>query len=263
MLEAMIRLAAEAGKIMLEAESAEKEIREKEGSANFVTQYDVAVQRFLQQECAKIMPQAGFLGEEENSCRMKASGPVFIVDPIDGTTNFIHRYRHSAVSIALADKGQVRFGVVCNPYTNEIFSAEKNKGAWRNGRSIQVSQRSLSQALVCFGTSPYAPELAEKSFALAKELFEKAEDIRRSGSAALDLCAVAAGQCELSFELTLQPWDFAAAALIVEEAGGKVSRLDGSPLALLAPNPVLAANELCYEEFLNWREKGKRGNQDE
>lgn len=261
MLDLLEQLAAEAGKMLLEAENQDKEIREKEGTANFVTQYDVALQRYLQEQCAQLLPEAGFLGEEGPSQKRVLQRLVFIVDPIDGTTNFIHRYRHSAVSIALAEEGRVLLGAVCNPYTNEIFSAERNKGARRNGKPIQVSGRSLSEALVCFGTSPYAPELARSSFALAEELFARAADLRRSGSAALDLCSVAAGQCELSFELTLQPWDFAAASLIVEEAGGKVSRLDGSALDLLAANSVLAANAVCYEEFMN--RKGKRGSIDE
>lgn len=249
MLEQMIAAAIEAGKIMLDAENAEKDVQEKEGSANFVTQYDVAVQNYLQEALRKVMPEAGFLGEEAGASHPDQASWQFIVDPIDGTTNFIHQYRHSAVSIALAQDETVQYGVVYNPYTQEVFSAQRGKGAWRNGKRIHVSARPLSQGLVCFGTAPYNPELAAESFRLAKLLFDHAADIRRSGSAALDMCAIAAGWCELNFEMVLQPWDFAAVSLILEEAGGRISRIDGKPLELYMPNPVVAGNPECYREF--------------
>ena len=249
MSEEIIEAARQAGKIMLEAEKASIDVKEKTGSANFVTQYDMAVQENLRQALQKICPEAAFLGEEGND-RPEQTELVFIVDPIDGTTNFIHGYRHSAISIALARRGRVEYGVVYNPYTQEIFSAARGQGAYRNGAPIHVSNRPMKEALICFGTSPYDPSLAEPSFRLAKRLFDMAADIRRSGSAALDLCAIAAGQCEFDFELVLQPWDFAASSLLIEEAGGRVSRLDGTPLRILEPNPVIAGNKVVYEAFL-------------
>ena len=249
MLEEIIEAARQAGKIMLEAEKASIDVKEKTGSANFVTQYDMAVQENLRQALQRICPEADFLGEEGNE-RPEQTALVFIVDPIDGTTNFIHGYRHSAISIALAQNGKIEYGVVYNPYTEEVFSAARGRGAYRNGEPIHVSNRPMKEALICFGTSPYDPSLAEPSFRLAKRLFDIAADIRRSGSAALDLCAIAAGQCEFDFELVLQPWDFAASSLMIEEAGGRISRPDGTPLHILEPNPVIAGNRLTYDAFL-------------
>ena len=244
MLEEIIEAARQAGRIMLEAEKMSMDVKEKTGSANFVTQYDMAVQENLRRALKKICPEADFLGEEGND-RPEQTELVFIVDPIDGTTNFIHGYRHSAISIALAQNGKIEYGVVYNPYTEEVFSAARGRGAYRNGEPIHVSSRPMKEALICFGTSPYDPSLAEASFRLAKRLFDMAADIRRSGSAAL-----AAGQCEFDFELVLQPWDFAASSLMIEEAGGRISRLDGAPLRILEPNPVIAGNRLTYETFL-------------
>ena len=249
MLDQIITAAIAAGEIMLEAENEDKEVQEKEGSANFVTKYDVAVQNFLQGELNKIMPEAGFLGEEEGAGEADDASWQFIVDPIDGTTNFIHQYRHSCVSIALAKDKVVQYGVVYNPYTQEVFSAQRGVGVWRNGKPIHVSDRPLREGLVCFGTAPYNVELANISFKLAKALFDRAADIRRSGSAALDMCAIASGWCEFNFEMVLQPWDFAAVSLILEEAGGKIIRPDGSPLDLYKPNPVVAGNAVCYQEY--------------
>ena len=248
MLEEIIRAAREAGKIMLEGEKEPIDVKTKAGAANFVTQYDLAVQENLREALKKICPEADFLGEE-GEAKTTGTELVFIVDPIDGTTNFIHGYRHSAISIALAREGKVEYGVVYNPYTEVVFSAKRGEGARRNGETIRVSNRPMEEALICFGTSPYDPSLAEASFRLAKKLFDRAADIRRSGSAALDLCAIAAGQCEFDFELVLQPWDFAASSLIIEEAGGCVSRPSGAPLRILEPNPLIAGNRPVYEAF--------------
>lgn len=249
MLEQIMEAAKQAGEIMLGAENEDKDVRKKEGSANYVTRYDVAVQKYLQKTLREIFPEAGFLGEEDGENRPDEASWQFIVDPIDGTTNFIHQYRHSAVSIALAKEKTIHYGVVYNPYTQEIFCAERGKGAWRNGCPIHVSERGLEEGLVCFGTSPYDPALADRSFRLAKALFDRAADIRRSGSAALDMCAIAAGWCELNFEWVLQPWDYAAVSLILEEAGGRISRIDGKPLDIYAPCPVVAGNPKAYETF--------------
>lgn len=133
MLEEVIEAARQAGRIMLEAEKMSMDVKEKTGSANFVTQYDMAVQENLRRALKKICPEADFLGEEGND-RPEQTELVFIVDPIDGTTNFIHGYRHSAISIALAQNGKIEYGVVYNPYTEEVFSAARGRGGlpeWR------------------------------------------------------------------------------------------------------------------------------------
>lgn len=141
-------------------------------------------------------------------------------------------------------KNQERFlGVVYNPYLKEVFTAVRGKGAYLNGNPISVSGEDLENGIVLFGTSPYNTELARASFDMAYDYFQKCLDIRRSGSAALDLCAVAAGRAERYFELILSPWDFAAGALIVEEAGGIVTTTEGEKLPNLQKTSVLARNK--------------------
>ena len=217
-------------------------IDSKEGPANFVTEYDEKVQRLLEKDLKQIVPDAKFVGEEENTNTVSDKGRYFIVDPIDGTTNFIKDYHMSCISVALLEDGEVKIGVIYNPYLDEMFCAVKGEGAYCNERRIFVSEQPLSNGLVLFGTSPYNKELNKKSFEMAYEFFTQALDIRRSGSAALDLCSIAAGRAELYFELKLSPWDYAAGSLLVEEAGGIVTTIDGERLCFDRPCSVLAKN---------------------
>lgn len=232
----------ECAQIMLRADHAHAGVDEKAGKANLVTKYDKMVQKALQEKLMDILPEAVFVGEEEDIHASIQEGLAFIVDPIDGTNNFIKDYRCSAISVGVTRDGEAYMGVVYNPYLDEMFTAAAGQGAFLNGKEIHVSEEPLENGIVIFGTSPYYEELAEQSFKLAYEYFLKAMDVRRSGSAAIDLCNVAAGRAELFFELRLSPWDFAAGSLIVTEAGGKVTQMDGSPLNLSRPCPVLAAN---------------------
>ena len=135
--------------------------------------------------------------------------------------------------------------MVYNPYLEEFYYAQKGRGAYCNGKAIHVSDEPLERGIVIFGTAPYYQEYADQTFALARKYFDKALDLRRSGSAAIDLCNVAAGRAELYFECVLSPWDFAAGSLIVEEAGGKVTTLDGGPLTLERKCSVLATNGIA------------------
>lgn len=235
----------ECARIMLLADRNEAAVDEKAGKANFVTKYDKKVQEAIKEKLLHILPEAAFVGEEEDIHASIEKGLAFIVDPIDGTTNFIKDYHTSAISVGVTRDGEPYMGAVYNPYLDEMFTAISGHGAFLNGEPIHVSKEPLENGIVIFGTAPYYEELAKKSFQLAYEYFQKALDIRRSGSAALDLCNVAAGRAELFFELRLSPWDFAAGSLIVREAGGVVTQMDGSPLRLSAPCPVLATNCVC------------------
>ena len=124
-----------------------------------------------------------------------------------------------------------------------MFWAQRGKGAYCGKQRIFVSKKPLSDGLVLFGTAPYYRELADKSFEMAKSYFDRSLDVRRSGSAALDLCSVASGRAELFFELRLQPWDFAAGALLISEAGGRITTVDGEPLCFDRPQSVLAVGD--------------------
>ena len=242
-LNEIIVAAKECGQVMLQADRNNFGIKDKAGKANFVTAYDCKIQEMLQIKLAQILPEAEFLGEEED-CRINRKAEyIFVVDPIDGTTNFIKDYHMSCVSIGLIRNGKRYLGVVHNPYLDETFSAISGEGAYMNGNAIHVSSDDLENGVVLFGSSPYNTELAKDSFELAYEYFQKCLDIRRSGSAALDLCSIASGRAELYFELILSPWDFAAGALIVEEAGGIVTTVEGDTLLCLEKSSVLARNK--------------------
>ena len=216
----------------------------KSGRADLVTQYDKQVQERLRTGLLEIMPDAHFVGEEGSTQQFAPTGTFFIVDPIDGTTNFIKDYHFSCISVALVVDNAAELGVIYNPYADEMFYAQRGEGAFCNGKRLHVSSEPLENAIIVFGTAPYHEELNEKTFSLAYSYFRKALDIRRSGSAALDLCTIAAGRAELFFELVLSPWDYAAGALIVEEAGGLVSDCDCHPLAYDRPCSVLARNNV-------------------
>lgn len=231
-LEEITDVAKRAGDLMIAA--SDPKVKEKSGHANFCTETDEKIQEFLVRELAKVVPEAQFLGEEEGKDefieKMK-SGFLFVLDPIDGTSNFIYSYRPSVVSIALLKDGRPYIGVVYNPFNDEMYSAEAGKGAFLNGERIMSGISPLSYSLVVFGTAPYYTELRDKTFEMAKDILPLCVDIRRSGTAAWDMCCVAAGRCGLYFELRLQLWDYAAAALIATEAGCIVSDAKGKPLS--------------------------------
>ncbi len=232
----------ECGDIMFHARRDPSMVTAKEGHANFVTTYDKTIQERLRNGLMDILPDSLFVGEEEDIHPRINKGYVFIVDPIDGTTNFIRDYKQSCISVALLKDGVQQIGLVYNPYLDEMFSAVKGGGAYLNGAKIRVSHLPLKEGIVIFGTSPYYRELNRKSFDLAYQYFQRALDIRRSGSSALDLCSIAAGRAEVFFELRLSPWDYAAGSLIVTEAGGVVTTAEGSPLKFDTPCSCLATN---------------------
>ena len=251
--EKIIAQMREAGKIMLSAHGVEEnagEIDEKAGTANFVTVYDVKVQNFLMEGLKELLPEAVFLAEEKDvQPENTQKGFCFVIDPIDGTTNFIHNYRCSVISVGLLLDGEPYFGAVYNPYQDRVYSAVRGEGAFCNGKPIHVSKRDLSHAMISYGSTPYYKStLTEATFGLMKELFLVGGDIRRSGSAAFDLCMVASGRSDVFFEMRLSPWDYAAGMLLITEAGGWISRMDGTPLRVGDVCSVLAGNAVCREE---------------
>jgi myo-inositol-1(or 4)-monophosphatase len=249
MFDKLSSIVRRAGDIILSADMNKAELEVKSGPGDFVTKYDRAVQDMLCDELKKVLPEAEFIGEETGLVNRKRNGYCFIVDPIDGTTNFAWNYRHSAVSIGLAHQEKIVIGLVYNPYTDELFYAEAGKGAYLNGKHIYASERRLKNGLVCFGSSPYDKTKADATFSLAKLLYKNSLDVRRSGSAALDICYIACGRCELFYEMTLSPWDYAAASLIVSEAGGMITTLQGESLQFDDKTSVLAGGSEAYDDF--------------
>ncbi len=210
----------------------------KEGSANFVTAYDVKVQEFLKEGLTRLLPTAAFFAEEDGeSSRAIGSGYTFIIDPIDGTTNFMCGYNTSAVSVGLLLDGQPIFGGIYDPYRDEYFSAVAGQGATCNGDPIRVSERPVTRAIVAIGSAPYRKDtLAETMISMTTDLFHIFADFRRSGSAALDICHVASGRLDAFCEPILSPWDYAAGSVILAEAGGIATNFAGKPLNLSAPS---------------------------
>lgn len=249
LLENIIAAVKKCGQIILLARDPGDYSTVKEGKANYVTKYDVAVQQTLKEELLKLCPGADFVGEEGQEEKALSGKEAFIVDPIDGTTNFIKGRRMSCVSVAYVRDGQTEIGIVYNPYANEVFSAQRGCGSYLNGAALHVKDLPLTEELVTFGTAPYYPEYIDATFDLAKKLHRVCLDVRRTGSAAIDLCDVAAGRSGLFFEYKLQPWDYAAGGLIAREAGAVVSRLDGSDLSLKNAGSVLAGTPQACREF--------------
>ncbi len=243
MLQKIIDVARQCGDLICSAHADNIQIK-SENPKNLVTEYDTGVQEILQTELLKILPEASFLGEEGEK-RFNRDGYCFICDPIDGTTNFVKNLKHSAVSIALLKDGTPILGVIYDPYLDEMFWAEKGKGAFCNGKQIHTSTEPLENSLIVFGTSPYNSELHEKTWNLAAKSLEISLDVRRMGAAVLDLTAVACGRYGLYWELEAQPWDYAAGCLIVEEAGGIIRTFENKSLTdYFKPSSIAAmANE--------------------
>ena len=241
LIEQAVKAVRKAGALLTD-QSAVRNIWAK-SETDFVTNVDVTVQETLKAQLASLAPEIQFMGEEQDNSRLDWHRPCWLLDPVDGTTNLIHSFRHSAVSLALSEAGQILFGVVYNPYSGECFTARRGQGAFCNGSPIRVSGADrLEDSLLCAGTVPGRRELADKAFCQMRNLYNVCQDIRRTGCASLDLCWVACGRLDGYVELFLQPWDYAAGLLIVNEAGGRITAPDGSPLSLCQGGPLLASN---------------------
>ena len=241
-------IAREAGRIILSFGS--YDVEQKEGHANFVTSVDKAVEDYLFVELPRLVPGSLFIGEEQENDAL-TDAPTWVIDPVDGTTNLIHDCHWSAFSIALLENKTPVIGIVYHPWSGEMYWARIGGGAQLCGRPIRAAQHPFPSALVAFGTSPYHAELAEASLRTALTFLQRCADIRRGGSAALDLAYVACGRLDVYFELTLKPWDFAAGALLVTEAGGRFMMPQSREgVRFDCPQGVLAASEGCAQEAL-------------
>jgi myo-inositol-1(or 4)-monophosphatase len=213
------------------------------GPADFVSSADLESERTLRDALLGAYPGYGFLAEESAATAGNGAGARFIVDPLDGTTNFLHGVPHFAVSVALEEHGRLVAGVVFDPAKDELFSSEAGAGAWLGDERIQVSEENdLAMALVGTGI-PHnnRPERHEQYLAVLSEVMRGSAGIRRFAAAALDLCYVGAGRLDAFFEMGLSPWDVAAGALIVREAGGRVAEPSGGDDVVRSGN-VLATN---------------------
>ncbi len=245
---ALCEQAARAGGEVLLSWIGRFEVREK-GPSDLVTEADWASQEAIRKILLTAFPQHGFISEEADAPRDATAEYCWVVDPLDGTTNYVHQLPHYAVSVALVHRGRPIVGAVFDPVHGECFTAAEGQGAHLNGRPIHASQvRDLSQALAAASFSAKVePDSPEIDLFIAALL--SCQAVRRTGSAALNLCYVAAGRLDAFWALSTKAWDVAAGVLLVEEAGGVVTRLDGGPLALDLPHPVASATRPLHEQF--------------
>jgi myo-inositol-1(or 4)-monophosphatase len=220
------------------------------GPRNFVTAADHRAEAIVREELARARPDYGFLGEEGGAHPGTDRTHRWIVDPLDGTTNFLHGIPHFAVAIALERNGTVVAGLVYNPANDEMFVAERGKGAFLNDKRMRVAARQrLADAIVGCGLPHHGRgdlALARNEIAATQRAFA---GLRRYGAAALDLAWIAAGRLDAYWERDLSPWDLAAGALLVREAGGFVTDIDGGD-AILQKGNVVAGNETMHRELL-------------
>ena len=228
------------------------DIEQKDGCENIVTSSDVAVQDFLCQQLSLLMPSSGFLCEEKDRNDAQLHEYTWIIDPIDGTANYSRGIDQCAICVGLKHGEEMEMGVVYLPRTDEMFYAEKGKGAFCNGKSIHVSERAFNNGVLCTALPVYHKEYTDICSRIIIDAFHQCNDIRRFGACAPELCYLAMGRCELYFEYLLSPWDYAAASLILTEAGGIISSAQGCPLCLTEPSGVIAANNAAnYRQLLD------------
>lgn len=242
----IIEVAHGAGKLIMNR--SDIRIRQKGDIANIVTTMDVKSQDYILSRLVTIMPEAKIIAEESDTNEFD-DGYVWVVDPIDGTTNYAYDIKHSCISIALLKGGKGCIGVVYNPYLEETFVGVKGHGSYLNGKILTANEHDLASSLVVVGTSPYAKEKADITFDNLKKIFVHTRDIRRSGSATLDLCYVACGRYDAFYEASLAPWDYSAAATIIKEAGGIIDAIEPDVWGYEKSIGVIAGNKNNYSDL--------------
>ena len=260
LLNVMVKAARHAGRTLKrdfgEVEHLQVSLK---GPANFVTAADRRVETMLHEELCKARPGYGFLGEEGGRQEGTDKTNTWIVDPLDGTTNFLHGIPQFAISIGLEREGTIVAGVVYNPANDDLFTAERGKGAFLNDRRLRVaSRRRLDDAVIACGLPHYGRgdlEVGRKELAAVQE---QVAGLRRFGSAALDLAWIAAGRLDGYWERNLSPWDMAAGLLLVREAGGFVTDLDGGD-AVFATGHIVAGNEAIHGGLLRVLQAAAKG----
>lgn len=229
----------------------------RKGPGDFVTAADLKAEKILREELAKARPGYSFLLEEAGEVKGSDKSHRWIIDPLDGTTNFMHGIPVFAISIALERAGEVVAGLVYNPVTDEMFLAEKGRGAFLNNRRLRVAARTeLTDAVICTGI-PHLGRPSPLFLPMLSELMPRVAGIRRTGSAALDLAYVAAGRFDGFWEAGLAPWDMAAGLCLIREAGGTVSDLSGKD-KIFKTGGVLTANERLHGPLLDLLKKVRK-----
>lgn len=250
MLNFAIQTAREAGQILLDKYGRKINISKK-GDINLVTEADLASEKLIVERIKSYYPRHAILAEESGEAVIVGGDAnwKWIIDPLDGTTNFAHGYPCFCVTIALEHQGEIVIGVTFDPTRDEVFAAERGSGATLNGKKIRVSDtENLSDALIVTGF-PYDFAKRENFAHHLTQFLLNSRGVRRDGSAAIDMAYVACGRFDGFWEEGLNPWDVAAGKLLIEEAGGRVSYYDDSPFSIYQP-PILASNGLIHGEMM-------------
>jgi myo-inositol-1(or 4)-monophosphatase len=243
------RLARQAGRILSESYEKDHQVDFK-GTIDLVTEVDHASEVFLIGEISRLFPGHSFLAEESGAS-VGQTEHLWIIDPLDGTVNYAHGVPLFCVSIAYSYRGQVMLGAVYDPLRDELFTAERGKGAWVNGRPLKASTTDeLIRSLLVTGFSYDVWKSEQDNLDNFVRFSKMTQGVRRLGSAALDLCYVAAGRFEGYWELSVKAWDIAAGGLVAEEAGAKVTNALGQPDYLRSPQSALAANPALHGKIL-------------
>jgi myo-inositol-1(or 4)-monophosphatase len=248
-LEAAITAARAAGQLLLERLGTSYQVSHK-GPADLVTEIDHQAQDLIANTLREAFPSYGLVGEEGSEPGLNDDGPRWIVDPLDGTVNYVRGYPFFAVSIALERAAELAAGVVYNPNLDELFTAERGKGASLNGSPIQVSTATRLEESVLASGFPYEVWTSDDDNSREwRRLLKRALSMRCDACAALDLCHVAMGRLDGHWELELGPWDMAAGALMVQEAGGAVTQVTGEPFSPYGRG-ILASNGRLHADML-------------
>ncbi len=237
----LLPIVRQAGSALLDRQGAQQ-IQTK-APQDFVTEVDFAVQQTICDALKESWPDIQFMGEERDNSDIDFSRPYWVLDPVDGTTNLIHNFHHSVISLALVINHEPQLGIVYDPYRGEEFTGILGGGAYCNGKPIRVSSvPSLDQALVFVGTAPYRRDEMDENFRRIMRVYLSGHDVRRFGCTALELCYLACGRADGYFEFGTKPWDIAAGWLILREAGGEAVSVDGSRPPLDRESAIVATN---------------------
>lgn len=249
MLKKLKKIIQQAGQMALDDYLKAESVIQHKAEIDLVTETDLMLEKFLQKEILKLYPEHHFLIEESDD-QLKSVDHLWIIDPLDGTTNFAHRFPFFAISIAYERSGEIILGLVYVPKMQELFWAEKGKGAFLNGEKIKCSSTTqISNALIATGF-PY-DRWHKGDFYLQEfaAFMKRTQGVRRAGAAAVDLCYTACGRLDGFFEHKLKPWDTAAGCLIVSEAGGRISDYQGNDRHYTA-DTIIASNGSIHAKMI-------------
>jgi myo-inositol-1(or 4)-monophosphatase len=247
-----VEAALQAGKLLRAGFGSQLEIFPKTGVQDFATNYDHASEKLLIEAIHSKYPQHGFLAEESGASAHVDADMIWVIDPLDGTANFARHIPLFTVSLGVVQRDEVICGITYQPMSDELFVAEKGRGAYLNGKRLSVSKtQKFAEGICVTGIPHHAEENPLHCLDHLVTILKQGTLVRNLGSAALNLAYVAAGRFDAFWGISLQPWDVAAGILLIEEAGGRVSHYQGIPYSVLSGQPLVASNGGIHEQVLN------------